>query len=68
MRGHLLASSALISLLPESFWSDLSTEEQRHLDDLYEAKDPSAMEEDELAVKLVKWFEQEKNNTYVIFA
>ena len=60
LRGHFLASSALLTLLLETFWVDLSVEEKNHLTELYNSEDPSSKEDDELAVKIVSWFEEKK--------
>ena len=60
LRGHFLASSALLTLLLETFWVDLSVEEKNHLTELYNSEDPSSKEDDELAVKIVSRFEEKK--------
>ena len=62
LRGHFLASSALLTLLLETFWVDLSVEEKNHLTELYNSEDPSSKEDDELAVKIVSWFEEKKKH------
>jgi hypothetical protein len=60
IRGHFLTSSALLSMLLEEFWESLSIEERSHLNVLYDSKDPSSRADDDLAVRLVSWYEQKK--------
>ena len=56
IRGHLLASLALMLMLLEEFWKNLCSEERSHLKMLYDS-DPSSKEDDDLADRLCSWYE-----------
>ena len=59
IRGHILASSALTSMLLEEFWSDLNDEEKSLYETLYDS-DPLENENHKLADKLCSWYAQKK--------
>ena len=56
LRGHFLAS-ALLSIILEEFWFQLSEVEKGKLLEIYDLNDPSS-KDDKLAEKLVKWFKE----------
>ena len=60
VRGHLLCASAILSLVLEEFWSGLSCEEQKTLEELYDSDCPSAHSTDIIAQKLMNFFVERK--------
>lgn len=56
IRGHILSSSALVSIMMEEFWNTLSADEKDLLENIYHSKDPSLHQQDEVSQKLMSWF------------
>ena len=52
VRGHMLASSSLVSLLLDEFWNSLSDQDQTLLQTIYDAENPSQYEEYDIALAL----------------
>lgn len=57
VRGHLLSAAAVMSLLLQQFWDELSVEEQSELIAIYKSVNPSVSDENDVSIKLMKWIE-----------
>lgn len=60
IRGHMLSASAILSLLLEEFWLNISPEEQTQLIEIYESLNPTLQQNDDVSSKLVQWFEKKR--------
>ena len=56
IHGHILSSSALVSIMMKEFWNTLSVDEKVILENIYYSKDPSLHQQDEVSQKLISWF------------
>ena len=59
MRGHMLATAAVLTLIFENFWLTMTDDEKTQLKEIYESPNPSLHEHDEVSLKLVEWFTKE---------
>jgi 5'-3' exonuclease len=59
MRGHMLATAAVLTLIFEKFWLTMTADEKTQLIKIYESPNPSIYEHDEVSRKLVDWFTKE---------
>ena len=60
IRGHMLSAAAVLSLLFEEFWLDVSPEEQSQLIEIFESPNPFLRQNDDVSLKLVQWFEKKR--------
>ena len=72
VRGHLLCSSALQSIILEEFWSELSAADKLVLQRFYASEEPATFRDEELAVRLTTWMENkftklEQNRTAALW-
>ena len=56
VRGHIMAGSAVLSLLLEEFCDSLTTDEQTQLVKIYDFPNPEEYKNDPIAVHLMQWF------------
>ena len=56
MRGHMLATAAVLTLIFKDFWLKTTADEKTQLVGIYESPNPSLHENDEVSLKLVEWF------------
>ena len=60
IRGHFLSCAALLSIICEEFYVDLSEKEQKQLSSIFESSNPEQHKSEPVALKLTHWFTNEK--------
>ena len=56
IHGHLLSSSAVLSLMLQEFWNSLNPDECKLMEKINHSEAPSNNENDEISTKLLSWF------------
>ena len=62
VRGHMLAASAVLTIMLEEFWDELNSDQKAQLIEVFKSEDPLARAHENISMKLTSWFEERNIN------